>query len=67
MALVLYRGVVLVPDPFIIIKKLSGSGDLPVHYVFLRHLWNATIKATFTHMVNQNYIFMKSYVLLVNI
>ena len=35
--------------------------------MFLGHLWNATIKATSTHLVNQNYIFMKSYVLHINI
>ena len=66
---------VLVPDPFTHstgciaspARKNSGSGDLPVHSVFLRHPWNATIKATSTHLVNQNYIFMKSYVLCVNI
>ena len=67
--------VVSVPDPLIHSTgciaspacKYSGSGDFPVYSMFLRHLWNATIKATSTHLINQNYIFMKSYVLHVNI
>ena len=54
--------IVSVPDPSPLFTALdvlhhqhanSGSGDLPVHSMFLRHPQNTTIKATSTHLVNQ--------------
>ena len=62
------NSIVSVPEPFVIKKKkLSGSGDRPVHSVFLRHPWNATIKVTSAQFILPHLQFMSTDFLRVDI